>query len=82
MSNYWMNIILIDELVEKIADAYKKYLGKQWSTQSALLDKLNDVQDDFYHKNPKYVKVQGYVKLEFMITYDFVLQKVQIVRYD
>jgi len=62
-NNYWLNLILLEELLTDLVNMYKQYIGIPYSSEDVLADDLQLATDNFYHKRPQYGKFANLLRV-------------------
>lgn len=65
--NYWLNLILLEELANKLLKYYSGFIGKTWKSAGEMAIKMQEVRNMFYKNNPQYVKVANSIQIHFEI---------------
>jgi hypothetical protein len=66
-NNYWLNVILLEELVEKLVALYGKFIGIPYDSEDDLADDIQAVTDSFYQNNQEYLKFMNILQIRCAI---------------
>lgn len=61
MKNFWVKLIILNEMEKGILKAIKHLLSKKWSDEQALIADVQNTILDYYDKHPEYDDFQIYI---------------------
>jgi len=65
--NFWLNIINLEEMSNKLRQLYAPWCGRKWGTKLALSLDMQTLYDEFFLKNREYLKFKHFVTIYFEI---------------
>lgn len=86
--NHWLNIIEIEEMIEKLILQFKPLFSKRWATEQNLEHDLLQLRNKFFLNNKNYDKYQHSIIINFSMAIQpstgnnsyFILKKINIER--
>jgi len=66
-NNYWLNLIQIDELINKLNHLYKPLFSKKWHSDIGIEADLFYIKNNFFMKNKNYLKYEKDISIKFFI---------------
>ena len=66
-NNYWLNLILLEELVNEIIRTYSKFIGVPYGSEDALADDMQEAMDNLYQMNSEYTKFMAIIQVRCVI---------------
>ena len=70
--NYWLNVILLDELFVLLYDFLKKTKYQKFDSENHVKVYMYYLLDDYFRGNKKYIKFKNYIVLDITIEKSFI----------
>lgn len=65
--NYWVNLIEINEIIDKLNALYKPLFSKKWNLDYQLENDVINIKNNFFRNNKNYIKYEGNIIVKFTI---------------